>query len=732
VIGRRRARRLLLAPLFTLGVLGAFVLAASGCGKGRPTAKSWKGAPVVLVSIDTLRSDHLPMYGYAGVDTPVLSAFAKESIRFENAYSHVPLTLPSHGTIFTGTLPAVNGLRDNLGYRLDPKLPTAAGLLKKAGYDTGGAVSSIVLNGGSGIARGFDYWEDTVEPKQAGQALSRVQRGGDETEALLAAWVEQRPADRPFFAFLHLYEPHAPYEPPEPFSSRYRGREYDGEIAWSDELVGRFFDVLKRKGIWDRALVIVLSDHGEGLGEHGEDEHGIFLYRFALQVPLLVKLPKGESGGQSVPTPVQLSDLFTTIVRAAGIPDVPAPPGTVSVLDVAAGEKPVRTIYAETLYPRIHFGWSDLASLLDHPWQYIEAPKPELYDVARDPAENENLAGGKPAPFRTLRIEMEKRRAAFTAPSEVSAEEAKKLASLGYLSSGATAGSGPLPDPKDDILVVRSLKDGSGLFQDKQYEAALAIFRKLLDGNPRMLDVWYLYSQCLQKLGRNEEALAALRKGIALSPEGATHYFLNVADLCLKLGKIDEAQKHAEIARDRGDPDAEDLLARVFLARRDWSAAEAAARLAIEARPHKRFPYFVLARVAIARNDLTNALTFVDKALELQKTKGAMPLEGLHSLRGEILGRMQRLPEAEAEYREEIRLLPLNLDAYSGLAALYAAEGRLAEVRETVRSLVTANPTPSAYALAVKTLTVVGDRPGAESVRRTAASKFPTDRRFGG
>ena len=219
------------------------------------------------------------MYGYAGVETPVLSAFRKEAILFERAYSHVPLTLPSHGSIFTGTLPAVHGLRDNLGYTLNPKVPTLAELLKTNGYATGGAISSIVLNGGSGIGRGFDFYEDTVEPKEANQALSRVQRSGAETEQLLARWLEAQPPDRPLFAFLHLYEPHTPYEPPEPYAGRYLSQPYDGEIAYADELVGRFLEVLKKKGLYDRALVVVLSDHGEGLGEHGEDEHGIFLYR---------------------------------------------------------------------------------------------------------------------------------------------------------------------------------------------------------------------------------------------------------------------------------------------------------------------------------------------------------------------------------------------------------------------------------------------------------------------
>ncbi len=671
------------------------------------------------------------MYGYTGVETPVLAAFRNEAILFEKAYSHVPLTLPSHASIFTGTLPAVHGLRDNLGYTMNRKVPTLAELLKRNGYATGGAISSVVLNAGSGIGRGFDFYEDTVEPTEPNQALSRVQRPGAETEALLSGWLEAQPPERPFFAFLHLYEPHTPYEPPEPYASRYRKQPYDGEIAWADELTGRFFDVLRRKGVWDRALVIVLSDHGEGLGEHGEDEHGIFLYRWALQVPLMVKLPKGDRAGTTVGDPVQLSDVFTTVVKAVGLPDVTAPDGTVSLLDLAAGAPaPARTLYAETIFPRIHFGWSDLASLLDGRWHYVEAPKPELYDLEKDPSENANLAPDRPQPFRTLRIEMEKRRASFTAPAAVDPEEAKKLASLGYLSTGATAGTGPLPDPKDGILLVRDLKIGSGLFHSKRYEEAIAVFRRLLDQNPRMLDVWDLYSQCLQKLDRNEEALAALKKGIQLSPEGATHYFLAVANLCLTLGKLDEAQKHAEIARDRGDAAADDLLARVHLARKEWDAAEKSALAALKARPNKRLAYLILARVAIARNDLPKALELVDTAGALGEGKHLPAIEGLHFLRGDVLGRMERLAEAEPEFRLEIGLFPINLDAWSSLTALYASQGRLPDVRQTVKEMVTANPTPAAYALAEKTLRVVGDREGAAMLRVMASRKFPTDPRF--
>jgi arylsulfatase A-like enzyme/Flp pilus assembly protein TadD len=713
--------------------LPALLLLAAACGKGHATVKSYPSAPVVLVSIDTLRSDHLPMYGYTGVETPALAAFRNEAILFEKAYSHVPLTLPSHATVFTGQLPAVNGLRDNLGYRLDPKVPTLAEVLKKAGYGTGGAISCIVLSSASGIGRGFDFFEDAVEATRAYESLGYVQRPGRETEELLSTWLEAQPPEKPFFAFLHLYEPHTPYEPPEPWASRYKGREYDGEIAAADEVVGRFFDRLKKKGVWDRALVIVLSDHGEGLGEHGEDEHGLFLYRSALQVPLLVKLPGSANAGSSVATPVGLSDVFTTVVKAVGLTGVTLPPDSDSLLDVAAGRAGERRpLFAETLFPRIHFGWADTASLIDGVWHYIEAPKPELYDLGKDAGELQNLTAGLPPPFRKLRIEMEKRRGGFSAPSKVDPEEAKKLASLGYLSSGAPAPSGPLPDAKDEIGIVHELRNGWSALHAGRYAEAAAVFRKLLDQNPRMFDLWELYARALEKLGRNEEAIASLKKEIEIAPESATRFFSTIANLCLRVGRVDEALEHARIAREHDDPAAEDVLVRIHLMRKEWDAAEAEAKAMLAARPTRRLPYLILARVAVQRNQLDRAWELVEKARPPEGKHEEMAILNYHYLRGDILGRRDRPKEAEPEFLEEIRLFPENLEAYTALAALYASEGRFAEVREVVRTLVTKNPYPEAFTLGMKTLDVIGDRGGVEAVRRAAAARFPGDRRFAG
>ena len=245
---------------------------------------------MVIISIDTLRADHLPIYGAAGPETPAIDALAKDSVVFENAYSHVPLTLPSHVTILTGLLPKDNGVRNNLGYRFDsaahPSVPT---LLKARGYATGAAVSAYVLRGATGLAAAFDDYDDQMDRASEGTAMGEVQRPGARTVAVAVRWVNTR-RDQPFFYLLHLFEPHAPYAPPEPFKSRYAAHPYDGEIAAADAVLGQFLEALKSGGVYDRATIILLSDHGEGLGDHGEAQHGIFLYREAIHVPLLLKL----------------------------------------------------------------------------------------------------------------------------------------------------------------------------------------------------------------------------------------------------------------------------------------------------------------------------------------------------------------------------------------------------------------------------------------------------------
>ena len=729
----RNAPRLAAAGLVLLLAAASF----AGCRRtGGSFARVFPGAPVVVISIDTLRSDHLPFYGYKGVETPALSALRADSILFERAYTHVPLTLPAHVSLFTGLLPDGHGVHDNLGYTISPGVPTLAELLKKAGYATGAAVSSVVMNGSSGLRRGFDLYDDDVVPTRLHQALNRVQRPGGEAEASLAAWIESLKGG-PFFAFLHLYEPHSPYEPPEPFLSRF-ANPYDGEIAAADAIVGRFLAFLKERALYDRALVVFLSDHGEGLGDHGEAEHGVFLYREVLQVPLLVKLPKGDGPrGTSVATPVQLIDVFATIGQATAIAGFAPPPGTVSLLDSATATTTIagspggeRRFFAESFFPRIHFGWSELRSLLDGQWHYIEGPKPEFYDLAVDRAETKNLMDGRPGPFRAMRIEMEKLRTAFRAPGTVDPEAARQLASLGYLSSGAAAGDGPLDDPKDHVATVQQMKDALGHFMEGRPAKAVEATGQLLAENPRMLDIWELRALALQRMGRNDEALSAMKKMVELAPAGSTHYLRLVANHCLEMGKVDEAIRHATVARKMGDDAAGEILARGLLAKGDLAGAEAAARVTLSDAANRRTGMLVLARIGVRKGDLAGALEWTRKADDGGANR--IPPAELHLLRGDILARMNRHAEAEAEFREEVRFYPATVNAWNALVFLLAAENRHDDVRRAVDEMLSKVPGVETWLSAVRIWTVIGDRKSAELCREAAVRRYPEEPRLRG
>ena len=361
--------------------------------------------PIILVSIDTLRSDRLPAYGYAAGATPAIDALAADSILFERAYAHVPLTTPSHASILTGLLPPAHGVRDNLGYRLEAAaLPYLPRLLRQAGYATGAAVSAHSLRGEAGFADGFDFYEDRI-PVPARAGLGGIQRPGAATLAAALGWLRSN-GGKPFFLLLHLFEPHTPWAPPEPFASRHASA-YDGEVAAADAVLAELVAELRRLGAYDRAAIVLLSDHGEGLGEHGEEEHGVLLYREALQVPLLVKLPGGKRAGERLAAPVQLVDVAPTLLELAGLPRPPGLDGR-SLLSVSADEPP-RPVYGESWYSRLHFGWSELGSLIEGSWHLIDGPDPELYDLAADPGETDNLIGRRAGLAARLRDELRAR-----------------------------------------------------------------------------------------------------------------------------------------------------------------------------------------------------------------------------------------------------------------------------------------------------------------------------------
>ncbi|HKV08123.1 MAG TPA: sulfatase-like hydrolase/transferase [Thermoanaerobaculia bacterium] len=697
------------------GPVIAAALLAAACGRDAPPGPGrFPDAPVILISVDTLRADHLPAYGYRQVETPNIDGLRRDSVLFERVYSHCPMTLPSHASMFTGSLPTENGVRNNIGYRFEgAKLRSLAEELRERGYATGAAVSSYVLRSDTGIDDGFEYYEDSIAVATAG-AASEHQRSGRETLKHALPWIEEH-REQPFFFFLHLYEPHAPYEPPEPFKSRYPSA-YDGEIAAADAIVGELVRSLKASGLYDRALLIFTSDHGEGLWDHGEDQHGILLYREALWVPLLVKLPGSHQAG-SIRRPTPLAHLFGTVLSLVGI-DLPSRPA--SWFD-AGGEAEARPIYSETLYPRIHLGWSELRSLIDGRYHYIEAPRPELYDLERDPGEATNLIATERREASRLRKEMQAYPATAEALGEIDPEEARKLAALGYVGTPRERGAGPLPNPRDEVKNLARIKAAFHLADERRLDEAVAALRSLLQENPKLQDVESKLGEVLVESGRYDEAIEVYRSAIAHAERFSPDLALALGFAYLEDGDTAAAATHARLALATHPREANELLARVALAEGRFDAAKEHARAALEHGDRQPATLLLLADVERNAGRLEQALQTVQEAERRAAELGIGRLQGADYLRGDLLARLDRPEEAAAAYRREIAAFPRHLQAYANLAVILMIQGRSAEANELLEQMARENPHRGAFLLAAKTLEAFEDRQGAARWRQRAA-----------
>ncbi len=646
----------------------------------REPADVFRDAPLILISVDTLRSDHLPAYGYAGVKTPNIDALRRDSILYRRAYSHCPMTLPSHLSILTGLLPPEHGVRNNIGYRFDgAKHRTLAAVLRARGYRTGAAVSSYVLRSDTGIDAGFDFYDDSIAVA-AGGAASEHQRSGYDTLKSAQAWLDQN-ASQPFFFFFHIYEPHAPYEP-----------SYDGEIAKADDIVGRLIARLKSSGVYDRAIVVFLSDHGEGLWQHGEDQHGILLYRETLQVPLMIKLPRAARGNTTIEHPIGLTEVF---------------PQLLDLLGIEKSARPAAPIYAETLYPRIHLGWSELRSLVDARWQYIAGPRPELYDLQRDGAETNDLAASERRTGAAMRAALAQIPSEVTPLQNVDAEEAAKLAALGYVGT-AKSRSGPLPNPRDEIGHIAEIKQAFHLADERRYDDAAQALRVLLQRNPRLADVWSKLGEILVESGRYDEGIDAYKSAIAQSELFSPDLALGLGFAYLKSGHPSEAIAHAQLAERAAPRESHELLARAYAEERRFAEAEASARQAIAEGDRQPSSILLLAEVQRAEGKLEAALQTIDEAERRAGDLEIRHLYGIDYLRGDVLARLDRPDQAVAAYQREIELWPQHLQSYANLAVIYVIEGKRAEAEKTLEAMTRRNPHGGARSLEAKTRAALG------------------------
>lgn len=698
-----------LTLLVTVVVSAAGLLTAVTCLHRKST---YPHAPVVLISIDTLRADHLPLYGYTKVSTPAIDALAAHSVVYESAYSHVPLTFPSHTTVMTGLLPFQSGVRDNIGYILSPDHMTLAAALKNNGYATGAAVSAIVLARATGIDQGFDFYDDNISSNTGLANLGLVRRSGFATEKILEEWIAKNDS-KSFFAFLHLYEPHSPYVPAPEFAEAYKTHPYDGCIATADEIAGRFLDFLKSRKDYDPAIVILMSDHGEGLGEHGEDEHGLLIYRDTLHVPLIIKLPGNRQGGTRVAAPVGLFDIFPTVLKLL---EIAAPPGRdgVALLPAIAPDARNRDIYSETYYPRYHFGWSELAGLTASRYQYIHSSVERLFDILKDPGELTNLAPGLPAPFRQMRNALLTMNRPETAPGAASAEQLKKLAALGYLGTiSAPAGATHLPDPESHIGELHRLLTAARLKTEKKYPEAKAELESLLKTDPKMLDAWTQLADVYHQEGNYPGAIASWLAADRLQP-GSPNILASLADEYFEAGDWKNARLYAERSLAvNGPEEAHLVLAKLDLRNKDYAGAQKEAQQATTGY-WKSQVSFLLARIAKARGDYRGAL----KILDGLATEG--PQREVEFQRGDILARLGENAQAEGAFQAEIQHFPDDYAAWNSLAFLYASEGKSELARQTLEKLIRNDSSAVARRAAARAYRIMGDPAAAQRVLQGA------------
>jgi arylsulfatase A-like enzyme/cytochrome c-type biogenesis protein CcmH/NrfG len=492
---------------------------------------------IVVITLDTTRADRMGFLGSKRGLTPNLDAMALQSAVFTRAYAQAPLTPVSHATIFTGTYPQFHQVLD-FPMPLAKDLPFAPDILRAHGYHTAAFIGSLALDpagGAPGFDRGFDTYFADFHSKEFHEKdrYKTVERRGEEVTAHALAWLNEHPQG-PFFIWVHLYDPHDPYDPPEPYKTRYAKEPYDGEIAYVDSVVGKFFDELKRRGLYDGAVIAIMADHGESLGAHGEDTHGVFLYDETIHVPLVIKLPHAGAAGKRIESRVELVDVLPTLLQAVGV-EVPKQvqgesllwmmqPGAAGTGEAEASRD--RPAYSESDYPYLAYGWSALQSLRTGKYLYVQAPRRELYDQAADPKGEHNLAPESTAVADTLASRVESFRKKTSnqheaAPTTVDASTRDKLAALGYVASSnssTTAGAGDGPDPKDKIQTADEIRRINTLFENGRFEDAVQPLLDLIAKEPNMAIIYAKLGGSYMKLREYDKAVPVLRKAVALDP----------------------------------------------------------------------------------------------------------------------------------------------------------------------------------------------------------------------
>jgi len=696
------SKKLLVSFLIVLGVLGLSLILYFGLTRLfiSKEAKSireikeliapHKGSELNLlfITLDTTRADHIGCYGYGLVETPVIDSLAKNGILFKNAISQVCLTLPSHSSIFTGTYPFYHGVRDNGGFYLEPEHTTLAEVLKKRGWATSSFIGAFVLDSRWGLDQGFDYYYDNFDfAKYKKIGLDTVQREGGEVIKAFFDWLKENNQQK-FFSWIHLYDPHTPYEPPEPYKTKYSGRAgglYDGEIAYVDFLIGEVLEKLKQKNLRENTIIVIVGDHGESLGEHHENTHGFFIYDAAVAVPLIIQIPSSQLKGKLIEFQVETVDIMPTILQILGLP-VPAEVQGKSFISLLTGEEKSteRLAYSETYYPRYHYGWSELKSLRSLKYKYIRAPRPELYDIVLDPGERHNIYDQKSSIGRRFEQELKNLEKKMSArgieekgPQKLDAEAREKLMALGYMGGFTSRSkldkSENLADPKDKIILYNKIKKAEGASARKNYDEALEELNAVIAEDPGIMEARQVRAQIFLSQDSLEEAIEDCKAALKIDPEYEAAIF-TLAQAYRQQKKYKEAIAGYDHVKQLNPRDAKPHLnlGEVYIELKDFDRAISELQLAIQKDPEmSAMAHNLLGAAYIEKKRLEEAEQEITTALEMRPR-----IPDAHYYLGLISEERQDFKRAIEEYKKEIGLHIAAFPAHFNLALLYGKMGR--------------------------------------------------------
>jgi tetratricopeptide (TPR) repeat protein len=686
---------------------------------------------LVLITLDTTRADHLGAYGYKEVKTPTIDTLAKEGVLFRRAVSVAPITLPSHSSIMTGLYPPSHGVRDNGTFSLPAEITTLAEILQKDGYATGAFVGAAVLEQRYGLTQGFDVYDaDFSQGRRRPQFMYAERRCEQVVEAALQ-WLEQKEEGKRFFTWLHFYDPHASYAPPEPWATQYERSPYDGEIAYADSCIGKFTDALRQGGLWRDTLLVLTADHGESLGEHGEKTHGLFIYDATVQVPLIFHCPTLLPAGRAVGKLVSSVDIFPTILAVLGKEqEGPQSLDGSSLLPLMRGgrERTPRIAYSETLLPKYHYGWAELKGVTTQTWKLIEAPRPELYSLAQDPKELVNVYETSPHLTRQLTKTITNiggRDGASESRLALDPETAERLRGLGYIwmpGPAETETANAPPDPKDMIHTHLYVQRGREFIRQDRFDEAIGEFRKVIAANPRSLSTYFdLASAYLGKgepeqarepmtgalkldpqnprvysmmgvvenrLGNKDEAIKLFQRALELDPRFEEAY-VNMAALWQQAGDLDKAEEAVRTVL-KSTPThagAHSRLGSLLLVKGKLSEAEAELRAALKTDPYHAQAYTSLGVLYDQQGRYDEALNAYQEAL---KSEGR--LAEVHHAIGAIYTKQGKLEQAEVQLKEALRINPQLFDGFISLGIVYDQQGLEKKAIEANEQALQLNP----------------------------------------